>query len=101
MKGKKGVKTHLKERTDIFLRLSIYDNGLRHDMKCLQVTLRRTNCVKVLYERASCTSSQEKTAVIEPIIYFLYSRQFSFIRSLFKFMISYPQSFILYWFSFV
>ena len=50
MKGKKGVKTHLKERTEIFLRLSIPDNGLRHDMKCLQVTLRKTNCVKVLYE---------------------------------------------------
>ena len=47
MKGKKGVKTHLKERTEIFLRLSIHDNGLRHDMKCLQVTLRKTNCVKV------------------------------------------------------
>ena len=29
MKGKKGVKTHLKERTEIFLRLSIHDNGVR------------------------------------------------------------------------
>ena len=38
MKGKNGVKTHLKERTEIFLRLSIHDNGVRHDMKCMQVT---------------------------------------------------------------
>ena len=40
---KKEVKTNLKERTEIFLLLSIHDNGVRHDMKCLQVTLRRTN----------------------------------------------------------
>lgn len=40
---KKGVKTHLKERIEIFLRLSIHDNGVRHEMKCLQGTLRRTN----------------------------------------------------------
>ena len=33
MKVKTGVKTHLKERTEIFLRLSIHDNGLRHHMK--------------------------------------------------------------------
>ena len=38
---KKGVKTHLKEPTEIFLRLSVH--GVRHDMKCVQVTLRRTN----------------------------------------------------------
>ena len=38
MKGKKGVKTHLKERSEIFLCLSIHDNGVRNDMKCLQVT---------------------------------------------------------------
>ena len=43
MKGKKKGKTNLKERTEIFLLLSIHDNGVRHDMKCLQVTLRRTN----------------------------------------------------------
>ena len=40
---KKGVKTNLKERTEIFLLLSIHDNGVRHDMKCLHITLRRTN----------------------------------------------------------
>ena len=37
MKGKKVLKTHLKERTEIFLRLSIHGNGVPHDMKCLQV----------------------------------------------------------------
>ena len=33
MKVKKGVKTHLKERTEIFLLLSIHENGMRHDIK--------------------------------------------------------------------
>ena len=64
MKGKKGVKTHLKERTEIFLRLSIYDNGLRHDMKCLQVTLRRTNSVKVLYEHPIFLSQPGKQPIL-------------------------------------
>ena len=100
MKFKTGVKTHIKERTEISLRLSLHDNGMRHDMKCLQVTLRRTN-LRESSLWASCTSSQEKTAVRERIIYFLYSRQFLLTRSLFKFTISYPQSFILCWFSFV
>ena len=68
--------------------------------KCLQVTLRRTK-VRESSLWASCTSSQEKTTVRERMIYFLYSRQFLLTRSLFKFTISYPQSFILCWFSFV
>ena len=38
---KKGVKTYLKERIEIFL--PIHDNGVRHAMKCLQVTSCRTN----------------------------------------------------------
>ena len=99
-KSKQGYKTHIKERTEVSLRLSIHDNGMRHDMKCLQVTLRRTN-VRESSLWASCTSSQEKTAVRERIVYFLYSRQFLLTRGLFKFTISYPQSFILCWFSFV
>ena len=42
MKGKKGVKTHLKERTEIFLRLSIHDNGVRMIWNACK-SLRRTN----------------------------------------------------------
>ena len=102
MKVKAGVKTHLKERTEIFLCLSIRDNGMRNDMKMFASHFAQNQCAWkffILWE--SCTSSQEKTAVRERMIYFLYSRQFLLTRSLFKFTISYPQSFILCWFSFV
>ena len=99
MKVKTGVKTHLKERTEIFLCLSIHDNGMRHDMKMFALCHRTNVRESSLWE--SCTSSREKTAVRERMIYFLYSRQFLLTRSLFKFTISYPQSFILCWFSFV
>ena len=54
--------------------------ALRRDMKSrLQVTLRRTN-VRENSLWASGTSSHEKTAVRERMIYLLYSRQFSLTR---------------------
>ena len=82
-------------------KLTIWHKPLRRDMKCLQVTLRRTN-VRENSLWASCTSSHERTAVRERMICLLYSRLFSLTRkSLLIFTISYRQSFILFWFSLV
>ena len=44
MKVKTGVKTHLRERTEIFLRLSIHDNGMRHDMKMFASHFAQNQC---------------------------------------------------------
>ena len=51
-------------------KLTIWHKPLRRDMKCLQVTLRRTN-VRENSLWASCISSHEKMAVRERMIYFL------------------------------
>ena len=44
MKVKTGVKTHLKDLTEIFLHLSIHDNGMRHDIKMFAGHFAQNQC---------------------------------------------------------